>query len=215
MPRQVSHGAAVITVPNTLRRTACTCPAPPHTWQATGAVPGSAPLPMHRVALDHALDLEVLADAEDRFGERQRDAHPEVLAVAAAGAGSPPPRRGGEAPLTEEQVEDVLDVAERRALRSAGGAERVVATTLLRIREDLVRARDLLEPVLGAVGAVHVGVMLTGERPVGLLDVLVAGAAIDAEDLVEIASRHGSASISVAISERRLATARTEAIADR
>ena len=53
---------------------------------------------------------------------------------------------------------------------------------------NLVCHRDLLE--LGfrllLVGGVLVGVPSHGELPIGLLEVVVAGAAVDAEDLVVI-----------------------------
>jgi hypothetical protein len=118
--------------------------------------------------------------------------------------------------LPEEDVEDVLKVGERLPGGSAGRAERVVARALLGIRQDLVRAADLLEPLLGRGVTVHVGMVLAGEPAVRLLDVVLRRVAPDAEDLVEVASgAHRSCSSSVASSERRLATARTDVIAER
>ena len=120
--------------------------------QATGAVPGSAPLPMHRVARRPALDLQLPAHAEDRLAERQRDAHARGPRRAGprdrgprapADAGNPPPKNMSKMSWMS---------AKPRALRSAGRRRTRRSAALLGIREDLVRARDLLEPLLGAVG---------------------------------------------------------------
>jgi hypothetical protein len=63
----------------------------------------------------------------------------------------------------------------------------VVLTALLRIGEDVVGVRDLLEPLLGGrVIGVGVRVVLARQRPVGLLDGLVVRRFRDAEDRVEV-----------------------------
>src|SRR5690606_5058118 len=58
----------------------------------------------------------------------------------------------------------------------------------LGVGEHLVGAGDVLEPVLGALTGRHVGVQLTGELAVGLLDLVRRGIAADAEHLVVVAA---------------------------
>ncbi len=73
----------------------------------------------------------------------------------------------------------------------AGGAELVVAGALGLVAQDVVGLLHLLEARLGLlVAGVAVGVVLTGQLAVGLLDLVGRGGARDAEDLVIIA-RHG------------------------
>src|SRR5437773_1198447 len=66
-------------------------------------------------------------------------------------------------------------------------AELVVELALARVREDVVRDRDLLEALLGLlVPRVQVGVMLAGEPAVRLLYLVGARAPLDTENRVEI-----------------------------
>ena len=73
-----------------------------------------------------------------------------------------------------------------------GAAERVVRLALLGVGEHVVRALHLLEALLGGVVAgVSVGVVLAGELPVRLLDVVVGRVLRDAEDFVRV-PRHSA-----------------------
>jgi len=84
----------------------------------------------------------------------------------------------------------VLRVDVRRHLPEVR-PERVVAAPGVRVGQDVVRLRDLLEPVLGARILVHVRVVGTGELAVGALDLLLRGGSRHPEGLVEIvASGH-------------------------
>jgi hypothetical protein len=70
--------------------------------------------------------------------------------------------------------------------------EPVVALTLLRIGEDLVRLVDLLEKRLGLYFVLRdVGMMLARERPVGALDVALGRLTRYPEEIV-IVSRQRS-----------------------
>jgi len=74
----------------------------------------------------------------------------------------------------------------------AGVAELVVAFSFLGVGEDLVGLAELLEAAFGVgVAGVEVGVVLPCKATVGGSDVVVAGAAFDAEDLVIVALGHG------------------------
>ena len=162
------------------------------------------------------LELDLPTDAERRLLEGEPDDHAHVLAVPGARPRTSPARpEPAEPALPEEQVEDVGDVGERLAARS-GRPERVVPRALLRIGEDLVGAGDLLEPLLRLRVGAHVRVELAREPAVRLADVLVRRVPWNAEHLVEIArDGHAYCSSSVAASDSRSATARTDAIADR
>src|SRR2546425_5737975 len=141
--------------------------------------------------------LHLVLAAERRLLEGKPQLDQEVLAAAnprpPPGAGPPP------AHAAEEHVEDVTEIAEAeqvsvhpRALRS----EHVVLAPLGRIRQRLVRGRDLLEPSFGSGIAVDVRMELAGQPPVRPLDVVVAGVPGDPEDPVQIRQAgHGSPSL--------------------
>jgi hypothetical protein len=93
------------------------------------------------------------------------------------------------------------DAAPRRphdAPRPAGPADArvsvgVVTASLLRVPEDAVGLRRLLEALLGLpVPRVAIGVVLEGQLPVGGLDLLLGGIARDSKDLVVVARGHAS-----------------------
>jgi hypothetical protein len=68
-------------------------------------------------------------------------------------------------------------------------AELVVHLSLLGIGQDLERGAHLLELLLGGlVAGVHVRVVLARQLPVRLLDLVLARAARDAEQLVKVLS---------------------------
>src|SRR5207244_1917400 len=99
--------------------------------------------------------------------------------------------------VAEERGEDVrevseIDVARREAAAlESRMAVAVVELARLRIREHLVRLGDLLEAI-GRVRRIRdVRVQLPRELAEGPLDVRVASAAFDAEQLVVVALRRG------------------------
>src|SRR5215471_8989357 len=122
---------------------------------------------------------------ERAFGQVEID--PDGGVAAPAGAAARPPRaRAG----AEERVHDVAErepgaEPARRAWPGPGPGERigaqVVHLPLLRVGEHLVGLRDLLEPLLGLRVRVDVRVQLPGEPSVGLLDLVGARVAADAE----------------------------------
>ena len=86
-----------------------------------------------------------------------------------------------------------MDPARERPLLGLGagrrvplpvGTERVVAPALLGIREDLVRLVDLLEAVRRSRALVQVRMVFSRKPAVGLLDRLLVGVLVDAEDFV-------------------------------
>ena len=146
--------------------------------------PGLRAAALTDLARLHPPDLDLAPRAERRLLEPEREIGEQVLAglrTAPATAAAPAERPG-----PEERLEQVGDVAERRLHRPAV-AVRVVAGPLVGVREDLVRAGDLLEALLGLGVVVHVGVELASQAPVRRPDVLGRGVSPDAEDLVEVA----------------------------
>ena len=144
VPRQVEHGArghdrAEHAAPHGLHLAlAAARAARDRRGAGLGAV-AAAP-----VARDEPLDLEVAPGAEHRVAEPEHDAHAEILAVTGARPGPAPARAAdAEATLAEEHVEDVLDVVEPGATRTAGASERVVLAALVGVGQDLVGARRL------------------------------------------------------------------------
>ena len=90
----------------------------------------------------------------------------------------------------EHGFENVGKTAEACTRASAAATQRVRAAdvvhlALLRIRQRLVGDGQLLEGFL-RVGARIVGVQLSGELTVGLLNLVLAGVTGDAEDLVVV-----------------------------
>jgi hypothetical protein len=110
------------------------------------------------------------------------------------GPGSPA-AAAAEGIAAEERLEDVREGAEPVAAGSepAGGeavpAVPVVDRPALGIGEHLIGLGRGLELLLGlGIVVVHVGVQLAGQRPEGLLDLALAGAAGNAEQLVGVLS---------------------------
>ena len=66
----------------------------------------------------------------------------------------------------------------------------VVAAALVRVGEDVVGGRDLLEAVGDLLVRIEVGVQLLGELAVAPLDLVLAGLAADAEHGVEVVVAH-------------------------
>src|SRR5690606_4902370 len=99
------------------------------------------------------------------------------------------------AAATAAEVEVELHVlpAGRRAevvARVEAAAHLIVAAALLGVLQDLVRLVHLLEALLGVLRLVAVRVVLLRERPVGLLDLVLARVARDTEGLVVVPELH-------------------------
>ena len=122
--------------------------------------------------------------------------------IAKVRAGLRPPRPP---PLpSPEDAEDVPEAEVPEEVLEGGGAEAgevlgtegrmaelVVLGLLLGVREDLEGLVDLLELLLGLlVPGVQVGVVLPGELPEGLLDILVRGIPGNPQDLVVVPLCH-------------------------
>ena len=115
---------------------------------------------------------------ERRLAQGDLDLHLDVGAATRSPRGRWAEEGTTEATVAEESLEDVLEAAERVpagvAAGSAAGhlvAVGVVCAAGLRVGEDLVGLRELLEALLGAgVVVVDVRVVVAGETAVGLLD---------------------------------------------
>src|SRR5581483_2299117 len=138
-------------------------------------------------------------DALQRVLERERDLD---LHVGAALPSLLLPAAAADAAAAEQPAEQVAQVAElseveRDALPARPEADAavrravlVVGLPLLGVREDVVGGLQLLEPLLGVlVALVRVRVVLPGELPVRLLDLVRRRALGNAQDLVEVPSR--------------------------
>ena len=140
------------------------------------------------VAQDGGVDLQLTGDPEGRLGELDLEPHERVLA--ATGARTRSTALGAAGTLAAE--EGVHDVGEREpsSLARTAATERisaqVVHPALLGVGEDVVGGGDLLEPVLGRGVGVHVGVQLTGETAVRLLDLGRVSVPGHTEDLVGV-----------------------------
>ena len=154
-----------------------------------GAAPGAG------LAATEDPEFDLLVGASDGLLERD----PQVVAEVGAGLRSTTSGRAAARRAAEERIEDVAEAAEAlepgaRAAGAAidpGPAEHVVALAPLRVGQDLVGLAGLLEPA-GRLGIlVDVRVPLLGELAEGALDLGFARAALETEDLVEIAFRGG------------------------
>src|SRR3954471_17631037 len=135
--------------------------------------------------------------AVDRLGERDLRLDLEVAAGLGPWAAPPAPAATAARPaaLAAEQVgQDVaeaarVEAAEAAALTAAGRAEAapVVGLALVGIAQQVVGLLDLLEALLGLlVVRVAVGVVLTDQLAMGLLDLVGRRRALDSEHLVGI-----------------------------
>src|SRR6185312_5686964 len=145
-------------------------------------------------------------DADLRFGAARRVLERELEVVAQVGAAIHAVATAPAALLAEDLAEDVAERvgeaaeafgAARARAESRGGidarvAELVVGRALARVGQDLVGLLALLEFLLGVlVPGVAVRVVLHREAPIGLLDLVLGGVAIDAEHRVKVALGHG------------------------
>jgi hypothetical protein len=136
--------------------------------------------------------------AADRLVERQRHRRLEVAPALGGRLGArPAPGAAGRA--AEEVRQDVAEAAEVRPARAAATGERaagaehraapVVLPPLLLVGQDVIGLRDRLEALLGPGLLVGVRVMAARELAVGLLDVVLGGLLVDAQDLVVVRTR--------------------------
>ncbi len=153
---------------------------------------------MASIALLHPLQRDLFLTAKSCFLKGNGKAHPQALSPLGAGAA------GGAAAkaAAEEAAEDVPQIAKvEAALETAaettgacaiagihpGKAELVVALALVAVAEDLIGLVDLLESGLGLlVAGVQVRVVLLGQLPVGLLNLCLCGALLDAQDFIVV-----------------------------
>ena len=152
-----------------------------------------------RLALSHLRDLQARLAAVEHVVEGDLEVVPEVGAALTAPAATAAAPTAPAEDVSEEIVEQVPEVAEvleagaRMAARSAdtGVAELVVARLLLRIGEHGVCLGDLFEALLG-LGIIRITVRVTFHRElaVGLLEVALGDATVDAEHLVVVPLAH-------------------------
>ena len=218
LPWQVGHGSSytswrppqagqVSFIENAPPTEAVTKPAPSHSGQMCGRVPGLPPVPEQSGQGASEVSRRRDRDAVEGVGEadrRRRSRRRRPSADAAAGCG-----RAG-AGLAEEVAEHVAEAApappparsRSRSLRSkppppppkpaaeaAGALEGadlahlVVLLALLGVTDDVVGLGHLLEVVvLGGVAGVGVGVVGARQLAVGLLDLVGRRVLLDAED---------------------------------
>lgn len=148
-----------------------------------GAVGGTAA--RARRAGDGGVDLDVVRDAERRFGQLDVEPQQGILATLRARPWS------AACVLAEEGIHDVVEVEALTAEPAASTvAERIAATVkcraLLRVRQHLVGDGDLLEPVGGVSGAVDIGMELARELAISFLDLISARVTSDAECCVVV-----------------------------
>src|SRR6266571_4762356 len=144
-----------------------------------------------RLAALEARHLDLRVEAQRGVFERDLQLVLEVLASRGAAAAAPAATREAEAleEIGEEAAEVGLEV-HRARLR---GAEAIVLSAAVGIGQNAVRLLRLLEALLGLlVALVAVGMVLHRQLTEGLLDVRLARAAPDTEDLVVIARHYAT-----------------------
>jgi hypothetical protein len=155
-----------------------------------GAVRGSRALALG--AQDRGVDRDGRLHAEGGLLEGELEAQDGVGAGAAARAGA---AAASHASAAEEGVHDVLEAHEGGAAGAAGAsaaargqgvAAHVDDLALLGVGEDLEGGVDVLELLLRLGRGVHVGVELTRQLAVRLLEVVRSGVALNAQYLVVV-----------------------------
>ena len=175
-------------------------PAPPQPVQVVAEVPGLAPVASQvvqgtgtrtRISFDvpNTAEPEVDVDGDLHVGAPRRPGLTPAPRLAEATAA---PAEEAVEQVAQAGAEEVFEAAGPAGSAPAGapkpfGAEHVIAPPALGVAEGLIGQRDQLEPLLGGrVAAVDVGVQLTGQLAVGPLDLILGGAAADAEQHVEV-----------------------------
>jgi hypothetical protein len=144
-----------------------------------------------------AADIYFLIGAEDRFVKFEMQVFAQI--GSALGAAAATSALAEHITKTENVAEDVTEILEdggiesgwtRRAATHASMSEAVVQRSLLAIREDCVRFRDLLKLVF-RVRIVRIAVRMIRHRKLAIsaLDFNLGGRARDTEDFVKIAFR--------------------------
>jgi len=166
-----------------------------------GALRGATPAALGTSLIDRQRHRDLPTESRDperNFNYRLERFSDRLIAAA------PAEDRGENVPQTTETAE-VIDIelfnagscagrtasatgATRSArLECAIPSHRIVLLALFRIRKNGVRFGNLLEAVSRRrVVGIGVGVILLGESPIGLLDVLGSRRVRDAEDLIEV-----------------------------
>ena len=185
VPPQREQATLVTTCPSSDWRTRRSSPVPWQSTQVTGlGARSGAPAGAGR-ARGREPDRDLLAAAEDGLGELEPEPHLGVgpgLGPPAAAAAAPaiwPKKASKMSPSPPSNPKPPMPPA--CAPKTPSGAVAVVAGPALGVAQDLVGDGHLLEARLGlGVALVGVGVQLAGARPVGALDLLVAGVGPDA-----------------------------------
>src|SRR5512145_135156 len=156
-----------------------------------------------RFARRRARHPDVRRLAEKRVLEADVEVVAQVGAVARAGLPAAPADEFaehlvedvGETAHVESEIAAALSAAAAKTIGPGferGMTEAIVSGALLLVLEDVVSLADILEFLLGLlVPRIAVGVELHGELPVGLLEVLRAGATVDAQGRVVVLLGHG------------------------
>src|SRR5579875_223946 len=138
-------------------------------------------------------DGELLLGAEDCLGELQPETDLGVRAPSRAVLAAPERTSGHRPEEGLEQVAQSTFEVEGDAATGGPGpedtlrTESVVASTALRVAQDLVGEGHLLELRLGfGIATVGVGVQLSRPPPIGALDLLIRCVRGDPEELVEV-----------------------------
>ena len=188
-PPQRPQGTAVTTWPRMDWRTRRNSPEPWHPGQRTAVVPCRAPLPSHSSqATDSSTER---SRATPKTASRKASSMTTSASVPRPGPAGGPPIP---APPKKASKRSPSPPPPKKSPPASGidtfGPEAVVAGATLGVAQHLVGLRDLLEPRFGLrVTAGAVWVQLAGPAAVSALDLLVVGAAADAEQGV-VVSRH-------------------------
>ena len=160
--------------------------------------------------------MDLLGDAKDRFAELDAQVVPQIGAALDPAA---PSRTRGRA--AEEGVEDVAEGPEpaTESVEPAGAgavhagvSEHVVGLAPLAVRKDPIGLVELLEAILRSIALVDVGVMALRGATKRTTDLVVGGAALDAQDLVVVAlDRHRPGIIQIGTPDIRVPSRRTPA----
>ena len=193
-PPQPGHGLDVIIWPMNDLVTWLTSPRPLQTSQVTGCVPGAEPSP-EQVGQTTAVSTTSSLVVPNAHSARSRSTRmvalrPRRARLRGPRGAAPPPKKASIRSLNGKPGRAEPASARAAALRVRVGAE-VVHLALLRVREHLVGLGDFLEALLQLRIRIHVRVQLAGEPPVGLLDLVRARIAADAENpVVVVCHRH-------------------------
>jgi hypothetical protein len=188
LPPHVGHAAVRTNSPKTLRVTCCTWPDARARLARDDVRPRlRAAAPAAR-ARDRDLERHVALDTRRRLDQLDLD---DRAQIGAAG----PARPSAEQVVAEERAEEIRQRAEvevaglETAAAQARVAVAVVQLARLRLRQHLVRLDDLLEALLRVGRIRDVRVQLAGEPAERPLDLGLARAAFEAEQLVVVPLR--------------------------